>query len=252
MATTYQQLQEEREAKLSSVADAQAQSYQQLQAQREAAIGGGGTMEQASERRQSAITPSIQGSGGIASSGGIQGSGGLQGANDSPAAPGTIATGAFGNTSTARPAAGVRAILEKGGPEGRRETNRLMRFRDSTAGKNFDFGNFQSSLLKLRRGTLGQQEWDRQMSVAFNEQPALAVQSENTEFPEADTPETEDPNNVFRPITQPTQEPVAGSADSVFTPIEVDDSSVDTTEGTAMIDSLDSIDSLVFETQSLA
>ena len=62
-----------------------------------------------------------------------------------------------------RPSKDVRDILSKGGPTNAKEQTRMRRFAGTTAGKAFDFGKFNQTLNKTRRGFLGQMETERQM-----------------------------------------------------------------------------------------
>jgi hypothetical protein len=60
----------------------------------------------------------------------------------------------------------------EGGIRGPQDKKRLDQFKKSTAGQGFNWGGFQSSLAKLRRQTLGQKEFERQMDMAFREGPS--------------------------------------------------------------------------------
>lgn len=111
--------------------------------------------------RSTPVSSNIRPSGGIQSSGGINPSGGIR------------TSGGLGRTIySTRPPADVRRIMTSGisGPQ---DQKRLSQFEKSTAGQNFNWGGFQSSLAKLRRDTLGQKEYERQMDMAFREQPPV-------------------------------------------------------------------------------
>jgi hypothetical protein len=79
--------------------------------------------------------------------------------------------GPQGQLATARPPSEVRRIMTEG-VSGPQDQKRLDRFKRSTAGQGFNWGGFQSSLAKLRRQTLGQKEFERQMDMAFREGPS--------------------------------------------------------------------------------
>lgn len=132
------------------------------------------------------------------------------------------ATGAQGQTFTARPQKDIRDMLEGGGPRTKREEKRFDQWRKTSSGQNFDFGGFQSSLAKFRRNTLGQSEWDRQMSVAFRDSPSAVFTPPSTGIDSETTEETDEENDV------------------------------DTSTEVAMNDSLDTIQTSVFDTPTYA
>jgi hypothetical protein len=146
-------------------------------------------------------------------------------------------TGEDGQVSLARTSAEVRGILSRGGPRNAAEEKRMGQFSNSTAGKAFDFGGFQASIAKVRRGVLGQKELERQVDSFIKDTPKQAA----TLTTPAVTPAA--PRGVKLPDTGTTDTSSVDVTDSIEGGLE---NVVDSATADDMVANLDTTASSIF------
>ena len=140
-----------------------------------------------------------------------------------------------------RPQKDVRDIMSKaaGGQKlSNREKTRMDRWSGTTSGKNFDWGNFRSSLAKVRRESLGQGESIRQLDE-FNKQGTPQGAETETEVPEQAP--AQDETAGIAALATSSQDDSQGeiSPDPIVAdPITAPDSSVDTDDSTDIVSSI--------------
>jgi hypothetical protein len=124
-----------------------------------------------------------------------------------------------------------------------REKTRMNRWSGTTSGKNFDWGNFRSSLAKVRRESMGQGESIRQLDE-FNKQGTPQGAETETEVPEQAP--AQDATAGITALATSAQDDSQGEispdpivADSIVAdPITAPDSNVDTGDSTDIVSSI--------------